>query len=66
MIKYKISKTEPYGNKSSFKYFLGYNDGDDDDNVIRPLCTKLPQVIGHVKYFDSNKLSLLRSMIIDC
>ena len=36
--------------KSSFKYFLGYN-----DDVIRHLCIKLPQMIGYVKYFDSNK-----------
>ena len=37
-----ISKKEPYGKKSSFKCFLGYN----DDDVIRPLCIKLPQKIG--------------------
>ena len=36
--------------KNSFKYFLGYN-----DDVIRPLCTKLPQMIGYVKHFDSNQ-----------
>ena len=24
-----VSKQEPYGKKSSFKYFLGYNDDDD-------------------------------------
>ena len=29
-----ISKKESYGKKSSFKYFLGYN----DDYVIRSLC----------------------------
>ena len=44
-----ISKEEPYGTKSSFKYFIGYN-----DNVIRPLCIKLPQVIGHVRKFEGN------------
>ena len=31
---------EPYGKKSPFKYFLGYN-----DDVIRTLCIKLPQMI---------------------
>ena len=36
--------------KNSFKYFLGYN-----DDVITPLCIKLSQMIGYVKYFDSNK-----------
>ena len=34
-----ISKRERYGKKSSFKYFPEYNDND----VIRPLCIKLPQ-----------------------
>ena len=45
------SKKEPYGKESSFKYFVGYN----DDDVIRSLCIKLSQVIGHIKCFDSNK-----------
>ena len=44
------SKKESYGTKNSVKYF-GYNDGD----VIRPLCIILPQMIGYVKHFDSNK-----------
>ena len=43
--------TEPYGKKSSFKYFIGYN-----DNVnIRQLCIKLPEMNGYAKYFDSSK-----------
>ena len=46
-----VSKKESYGTKNSFKYFIGYN----DDDVIRPLCIKLPQMIGYVKNFDSNK-----------
>ena len=46
-----ISKKEPYGKKSSFKYFLGYNGND----VIRSLCIKLLQMIGYVKHFDSNQ-----------
>ena len=46
-----VSKKESYGTKSSVKYFIGYNDGD----AIRPLCTKLPQMNGYVKCFDSNK-----------
>ena len=33
-----VSKKEPYGTKNSFKYFIGYNDND----VIRPLCVRLP------------------------
>ena len=46
-----VSKKESYGINNSLKYFIGYNDGD----VNRPLCIILPQMIGHVKHFDSNK-----------
>ena len=46
-----VSKKEPYGKKSSLIYFTGQNDND----VIRPLCIKLPQMIGYVKHFDINK-----------
>ena len=38
-------------NKSSSKDFIGYN----NDDVIRPLCIKLPQMTGYLKCFDSNK-----------
>ena len=44
-------KKEPYGTNKLIKYFIAYNDKD----VIKPLCIKLPQLIGFVKYFDSNK-----------
>ena len=46
-----VSKDEPYGLNKSIKYFIGCNDKDD----IRPLCIILPQMIGFVKCFDSNK-----------
>ena len=46
-----VSKKESYGTKNSLKYFIGYN----DDDAIRPLCIKLPQMIGYVKNFDSSK-----------
>ena len=45
-----VSKKEPYGNKNSFKYFIGYNDND----VIRPLCIRLPQMTGYARKFDEN------------
>ena len=45
-----VSKKEPYGNKNSFKYFIGYNDND----IIRPLCIILPQVTGYARKFDEN------------
>ena len=46
-----VSKKESHGTKNSLKYFIGY----DDDDVIRPLCIKLPQIIDYVKHFHSNK-----------
>ena len=42
-----VSIKESYGKNNSLKYFTGYN----DDNVIRPLCIKVPQMIGYVKNF---------------
>ena len=46
-----VSEKESYGTKNSLKDFIGYNDGD----AIRPFCIRLPQMIGYVKHFDSNK-----------
>ena len=51
-----VSKKEPYGEKGSIKYFVGYNDED----VIRPLCVKFPQMVGYVKNFDGNKMMSFR------
>ena len=36
--------------KNPFKYFIGYYDND----VIRPLCIKLPQMTGYVRKFEGN------------
>ena len=47
-----VSKKEPYGNKNSFKYFIWYNDND----VIRPICIRLPQMTGYVRKFDENAI----------
>ena len=46
-----VSKKEPYGKKSSFKYFIGY----DDHDYFGSLCIKLLQMTGYVKHFDNNK-----------
>ena len=43
-----VSKKEPYGTKNAVKYFIGYNDND----AIRPLCVRLPQIA--VKKFHEN------------
>ena len=45
-----VSKKEPYDTKNSFKYFIGYNDND----IIRPLCIRLPQMTGYVRKFNEN------------
>ena len=44
-------KEELYGTKNSFKYFIGYN---YNDVIIRPLCTKLSQMIVYVRKFEWN------------
>ena len=46
-----VSKKEPYSNKNSLKYFIGYNDND----VIRPLCIRLPQMAGYARKFNENR-----------
>ena len=45
-----VNKKEPYGTKNSLKYFIGYNDND----IIRPLCIRLPQMTGYARKFDEN------------
>ena len=45
-----VSKKESYGTKNSFKFFIGYNDND----VIRPLCIRLPQMTDYARKFDEN------------
>ena len=37
-----VSKKEPYATKNVLKYFIGYN-----DDIIRPLFVRLPQVTGY-------------------
>ena len=43
-----VSKKELYGTKNS--YILAYNDNDN----IRPLCIKLPQMTGYIRKFNEN------------
>ena len=54
-----VSEKELHGTNKSNKYFIGYN----DDDVIRPLCIKPPQMIGYVKHFERNKTTFLRLVI---
>ena len=46
-----VSKKEPYGTKNSLKYFIGYN---DDDDIIRRVCIRLPKMTGYTRKFDEN------------
>ena len=32
-----------------FKYFIGYQ----EDEIVKPLCIILPQMSGHIKYFEN-------------
>ena len=45
-----VSKKKPYSTKNSHKYFIGYN----DNNNIRPLCIRLPQMTGYARKFNEN------------
>ena len=45
-----VFKKESYSTKNSFKYSIGYNDND----VIRQLCIRLPQMTGYAGKFDEN------------
>ena len=48
--KIQVSEKEPYGTNNALKYFIGYNDND----VIRPLCLRLPQMTGYARKFNEN------------
>ena len=53
-----VSKKEPYGTKNALKYFIGYN-----DDVIRTLCLRLPQMNGYFKKFNEMQQCLLELII---
>ena len=36
-------------NSKSFKYFIGYREGE----IVKPLCIILPQMSGYIKYFEN-------------
>ena len=59
IIKILVSKKEPYGTKNALKYFIGYNDND----VIRLLCLRLPQMTGYAKKFNKNATMSLKPTI---
>ena len=44
-------------NNESFKYFIGYREGE----IVKPFCIILPQMSGYIKYFEngSKRMSFL-------
>ena len=56
-----VSKIEPYGTKNTPKYSITYNDND----VIRPLCLRLPQMTYYTKKFNENATISLGLIIIN-
>ena len=51
-----VSSKEPYGTKNALKYFTGQNDND----VIRPLCVRLSQMTGFAKKINESATISLR------
>ena len=54
-----VSKKEPYSTKNSLKYFIGYNDND----VVRPLRARRPQMTGYARKLDENATMPFRANI---
>ena len=50
LTKYQFQKKNHMAQKNSLKYFIGYNDND----VIRPLCVRLPQMTDYTRKFNEN------------
>ena len=57
-----VYKEEPYSTENSLKYFIGYNDND----VIRPLCMNLSQMVSYVRKFEGNTKCLLKLETNNC
>ena len=49
-----VSKKVSYANNNSFKYFIGCNDND----IIRPLFAKLPQMTNYINKFNNKKTKI--------
>ena len=41
-------------NNESFKYFIGYQEGE----IVKPLCIILPQMSGYIKYFKNGSKNM--------
>ena len=46
----QIAVSDKFKNSDDcFKYFIGYK----EDEIVKPLCIILPQIIGYIKYFEN-------------
>ena len=45
-----VSEKDTYSTKNAFNYFIGHNGND----VIWPLCLRLPKMTGYARKFDEN------------
>ena len=50
-----VCRKETYGKYNYLKNFIGYNDND----VIRPLCSRLSKTIGYINEFNENKNTII-------
>ena len=62
LIKYCSQKKESFATKDLHKHFIGYNDAD----IIKPLCIKLPQMIGMLNALIVIRQCLSRPLIKNC
>ena len=59
LIKYWSLKKKSYGKNNSFKYFIGYNDND----IIRPLFVKLPEMTSYINKFKDKKTKIATTIM---
>ena len=50
-----VFEKEQYGKDNSFECFIGYNDND----IIRPLFVKLPQMTSYINKFKDKKPKII-------
>ena len=49
-----VSKKQTYGKYNPFKYFIGYNDNDNN----RPLYLFISQTTGYINKFEKSKITM--------
>ena len=57
-----VPKEELYGTKHSFKYFFG----DNDNDIISPLCVRLREMAVYARKYEFNLIFFLKLAINNC